>query len=263
MATLFFTVTAVAQAQQRKPTGPVAAPPSFDAADVESRFFVDAREQLQGSRPQYGAGVVKAGRPNQPGTATTGSAPSGPGDGSGGFAWSQLISRETIEDEIKSLKMKVEQTISLPAPFKSGGNRDAQKQFSMLAVLFGIAGEYDQDVRWKENSPGLREMFARAGFNCKVGTDQSFNEAKARKQDLVDLIAGSQLPVDSAERKATWDKVAFRPILMRWLEDSFEKRLAPWLSNKSEFAKNQDAIRREAELIAAVAEVIQRENYEF
>jgi hypothetical protein len=159
--------------------------------------------------------------------------------------------------------MQVEKTVTVPAPFKGGGNRDAQKQFSMLAVLFAIAGEYDGDVRWKKDAPGLRELFARAGFNCKVGTDQSFNEAKARRDDLVDLVAGSQLQVNEADAAAIWDKVAFRPILMRRLEDSYQRTLQPWLSSKGEFSKNIDGIRHEAELIFALSEVIQRENYEF
>lgn len=258
--TSLIAVTA-AYAQKKGGSGPVAAPPNFNADDVNERFFPDAFEQLNGPRPQYGTGIASVGRPPQQGPAA--GAPADAGENDGGFAWSKLISRETIEDEIKSLKLDVEKTITVPAPFKGGGNRAAQKQFSMLAVLFAIAGEYDQDVRWKNDAPGLREMFARAGFNCKVGTDQSFNEAKARKLDLSDLVAGSQLPVDTAERAAIWDKVAFRPILMRRLEDSFQKKLQPWLSSKGEFSKNSAELLHEAELVAALAEVIQRENFEF
>ena len=50
---------------------------------------------------------------------------------------------------------------------------------------------------------------------------------------------------------------------MRRLEDSFQERIQPWLSSQGEFSKNASDLLHEAELVTALAEVIQRENYEF
>ena len=55
----------------------------------------------------------------------------------------------------------------------------ARDNFSLLAVLFAVIGQYDGEVRWQKDAANLRTLFGRAGFNCKVGTDNSFSEAKA------------------------------------------------------------------------------------
>ena len=101
--------------------------------------------------------------------------------------WSKLIDAETIETEIKRLSQELAKTVTAPAQFKGGGYKDCRRQFSVLAALFAVAAEYDGEVRWKDAAPRLRDVFAKAGHNCKVGTDQTFQEAVQRKQDLADL----------------------------------------------------------------------------
>jgi hypothetical protein len=236
--------------------GPARAKPPVFSDDVVDTFFPDARKVLQGERPVFAGAknIAKAGGPMAGGAAEE--------SAGGGFAWSKLISATTLEDEIKAQKMAVDKTVDTPGGFKGGGYQDARIEFSVLAAMFHVAGQYDKDVRWKEEAPGLRDLFARAGFNCKVGTDQSYKEAALRKQDLGDLIRGGTVSAKQSEAGVTWDKVTDRPPLMNRFQMA-DKRISPWLANEKEFSAHAEDILHEAEVLAAMAEAIQREGFEF
>jgi hypothetical protein len=179
------------------------------------------------------------------------------------MAWSKLIDAETIETEIKRLAASVAADVTTAGEFKGGGYKECRRHFSVLAVLFGVTAEYDGEVRWHDASSGLREMFARAGFNCKVGTDSTYREASQRKQELADLIEGSRPAVPAGEPVTEWSRVADRPPLMERLQIAHEERLTKWLANEREFAQQRDNVRHEAQLVAAIAETIGREGFEF
>jgi hypothetical protein len=174
-----------------------------------------------------------------------------------------LISAETIEDEVKNLQKLVSEHVTTPAKFKGGGFKEGRKQFTELALLFAIISQYDGDVRWKDRAGGIRDLMARAGFNCKVGTDASYNEAKLRKEDLEQLVQGGGASAGEANPDAKWDKIADRPPLMQRMEECQQLHIAPATANSGEFSKNADVVLREAELLAAIAEAIQQEGFEF
>jgi hypothetical protein len=168
-----------------------------------------------------------------------------------------------IETEIKRLSPEVAQAAATPSAFKGGAYEDCRRLFSELALLFAVAADYDGDVRWKDSAPALRDAFARAGRNCKVGTDQTFNESKQRAQDLADLIGGSRPKLPQPANDNQWSQVADRPPLMQRLNIAHEDRLRRWLANEREFQQHQDDVRHEAQLVAAIADVIGREGYDY
>jgi len=234
-----------------------AKPPHWSRSATET-FFSDAREKLEGQRPAAGAGGARpAGGPAAMESDSGGAA-------AGSYAWSKLIGPDELEDEIKTMQKQYSETITLPAPFKGGGYKTARRQLTELALLFGIIAEYDGDVRWKKDAPSMRELLARTGFACKAGSDQSFNEAKLRKDDLESLVRGGNGPnVPNVEAKAEWEKVASRPPLMQRLEIAQQQGVAPGVASADGFKKNQEKVLKEAELISAIGEVITRNGYEF
>src|SRR5205823_9188307 len=139
-------------------------------------FFADAfKEGLVGERPadlgKAPDGAVGNALRGVPGTASSAlDSGSGAALGSG---WSRLISAATIEDTIKSLKQQVDKEVMTLSDFKSGGNKLARRDYSLLAMLFAIASEYDGDVRWKKDAAATRDAFARSAANFKVATDQA------------------------------------------------------------------------------------------
>jgi len=171
-----------------------------------------------------------------------------------------LISAETLQDEVKSLQPLLTADVKTKQVFLGGAYKNARRSFSVLAAAFAIIEEFDKDVRWKSQAAAVRDLFARAGFNCKTATEQSFNEAKLRSQDLTSLLQGETVsPPSTVEQKNQWDKVANRAPLMTRLELAQQERLAAWTANASDFKKNAAGIQHEAEMIAAIAQVLTRE----
>lgn len=239
-----------------------AKPPKFNEASKRV-FFKDVfQEALVGERPQNFGKV--ASRPSG-GTGTVGS--SGSSTSSSGtdglHPWSNVISATAIEDEIKKIKLEVDEDVSTPTKFRSRGFKQCRKNFSLLAMLFAIAAEYDGDVRWQEDAHNLRDAFARAAGNCKVGTIQAYNEAKLRKQDLEDVVRGGTFTAaKEAERKADWSQVIDRSPLMQRLELAQQGKLQPWTANAGEFKANMEDAVQEAYLMAAMGEVLIQEGME-
>lgn len=233
-----------------------ARPPKWPA-DVLDVFYADARQKLAGTRPDFEHAEALAAAGGNAGK-TQPAAPKGAGNG-----WSKLIDAETIETEIKRLGPEVAKAAKSPSEFKGGGYKDCRRHFSVLAALFAVDAEYDGDVRWHDAAPALRDLFARAGHNCKAGSDQTFQEAAQCKQDLADLIAGNRPRAAKAEPQADWAKVADRPPLMQRMNIAHEDRLKKWLANKAEYTAHHDDVRHESQLVATIADIIGREGFEY
>jgi hypothetical protein len=244
----------VAQANERERGKKRARPPKWPE-EVLDVFFEDARTKLVGTRPDYGHGATIAASDTRASDADEVASP--------GATWSKLIDAETIETEIKRLSQALTNEVTTPSAFKGGGYENCRRDFSVLAMLFAIAAEYDGDVRWQDSAAGLREVFARAARNCKVGNDQTFREAVQRKQDLADLIAGSRPKLPAADKSATWSEVADLAPLMQRLGAAHEERLTKWLASEREFKQHQEDVRHEAQLAAAIADVIGREGFDY
>lgn len=232
----------------------LARPPKFPP-EVQNVFFDDPRKELKGGRPDYE-------HPAKGGVSNTGAAGEAAEIGVG-FAWSKLIDADTIESEIKRLSALVDKEVTTPTEFKGGSYKLCRRDFSLLAALFAVTGQYDGEARWKDLSPGLREQFARAGYNSKAGSDQTYNEATQRKQDLADLIHGTRPQLPKADAAADWSHVADRPPLMQRLNIAQQERLTKWVADAGSFKKNAADLRHEAQLVAMIAEIITREGYEY
>ena len=247
-------------AQQKGKPVKRAQPPKFEKKG--DLFYADAfKDGLTGSRPSdlgKAAPTVTAG--------PTGGSPTPPSGNTGGLAgsgWSAIISGQTVEDEVKELKKLIDTEVTTPSDYAGKGYKAARRDFSMLAMLFGIAGEYDGDVRWKKESPAARDIFARTAANSKVGTSQVFQEAKLRKAELQDLVGGSSpFQGKDADAKAVWSTVCDRSPLMQHLERIHEPQLKPLLADKGQFTANIDKVTHDAEIIAAIGAVLAKEGME-
>ncbi len=256
-ATAWLTLAAQQPSRGKPPAAlPERARPPQWTERSKSAFFENAGDALVGKRPDYTKRSSDA--PASPSGNADDVSPSG-----GIFAWSKIIAPEIIEDEVKRIAQGVNEAVVNPQQYAGGGYKSGQDHFSMLAVLFAIVAEYDGDVRWQRHAIAAREEFAAAGFGSRVGSIQAFNQAKAAREDLTSMIAGQTLKGKDGEAKATWGKVAYRPPLMRRLKIAQEERLNGWTASAGEFKKNTDEILHEAQLVAALAEVITRDGFEY
>jgi hypothetical protein len=216
-------------------------------------FFDDAFATLDGPRPAF------ASRSAAPVAAVA--AATAPADG--GFRWSTLVSEGTLTDEIKDMKAVVAAATARPADFKGGGYEQAREAFSSIALAFAVIAAYDQDVRWKKDAERARDLFARVGFNCKVGTDQSFSESKARVADLETLLEGSSIDAKAdRDEDFRWSQVAGRPPLMSRLEAA-ENTIGGAVASKGDFDKQVETLLHEVEMVAVIGEAIQQPDFEY
>ena len=93
--------------------------------------------------------------------------------------WSKIISQQTLEDEIRKVKLALDKDIAIPVQFARGGYKSARRNFSELAVLFGIIHEYDGMIRWQYEANDAKQRFSRTARMCKVGSIQSLKRVKA------------------------------------------------------------------------------------
>jgi len=238
-----------------------APPPTKWDSRVTDTFFPDARKALNGERPKWLSpnAALSSGKAG-------GEKPSAAGDDTavGAFAWSKLVSPETLADEVKSLNTDLIDEVKTQQAFLGGANKKSRRTLSLLAVTFGIINEYSGDVKWKTQAAVARDLFARAGFNCKAATEQTYRETKQRSDDLSALLRGESIKVaSSAETSNEWPKISDRPPLMSRLELAQRDRIAPWTANAAEFKKNSAALGHEAEMVATLAEVVARPGYEY
>lgn len=237
-------------ARRRRPRR--ALPPHW-SKDVTDLFFADARTALVGSRPQF---------PHVPATSAT-----SPNDATkrrsaaadGATGWSRVISAETLEDEVKAQKLLLDQQLTSLGEFKSGRYRDCRERLSTLAVIFAIIAQYDGPVRWQQQAAGIRDRLSRAGFNCKAGSDAAYRDAILCKQQLDDLVRGGKAAVAAADPNVPWDQVTDVPSLMRRMARGHEERLTQGAANQGEARRQGATLLHEAQLLAALAEVLQRE----
>lgn len=245
-------VASVAAAQRPREVRRSKPPAGWDKA-ATGTFYDDAFATLEGNRPQF-ARPSGGGRTKEPGVpmATPGTS----------FKWSTIISADTLVDEIKQARAATKAAVAKVSEFKAGGYKKVRVAFGSAAAAFGVIAAYDTDVRWKSDAAAARDLIARAGLNCKVGTDQSLSEVKERVADLDMLLEGSNLTSrPDRDEDFLWSQVADRPVLMMRLEAA-EGLAASAASSKSEFVRQVERLVHEAEMTAVIAEVIQQRKYD-
>ena len=236
-----------------------AKPPAVKDWDKTSKsaFLDDAFTTLEGERPDFVA--TSSARL----AGTNGGAVAASGESGGGFRWSGLISPDTLADEVKEMNAAASKAVASASDFKGGGYNDARKAFSAIALAFAVTADYDGDVRWKKDAEAARDLFARVGNNCKVGTQQSFDESKTRVADLEMLLQGNPIDANAGrEEDVSWSQVAGRPPLMSRLEAADGIANAA-VASQNDFNKQLEKLLHEVEIVAVIGEAIQRPDYEY
>ncbi len=229
--------------------------PVFTERDWDGVYFEDLFAQgLSGDRP---ASSVRGSGPTSEGTTPTDVAEATPAEGQ--FAWSKVISRATIEDEIKAIQNSLATDITTPIKFKSDYAK-VNQSFTMLSMLFAIIREYDGEIRWKEDGAKAQASFAVAAANSRVGTIQAYNSCKRRRDLLTELVRGGSFAEDEKPMvDMDWSKVVDRAPLMKRLNESMDK-IKALTSSRGEFTGDSDTLVRELEIVSAIGLILNFEN---
>ncbi|MCC9603246.1 hypothetical protein LOC67_22075 [Stieleria sp. JC731] len=227
--------------------------PKFDDNSTRGIFFNSIGDAIQGERPS----LQSLRKTQMVVAANAGGGTNGESDAPDG-SWDKLVSATSLEDEIKRMKLHYDNVVTTPGPFKSGGYEEARLDLMVLSSMFAVISEYKGQVRWKDDAAAARDLLGRTAFNCNAGTNQVFNEARARKDDLQDLISGSGLRGRKAEDGNDWASIADRAPLMEYAESLNDQLREATTSKELVEAEPGDA-RRPAELLAVLSEILIKE----
>ncbi|MAI74217.1 MAG: hypothetical protein CMM01_25435 [Rhodopirellula sp.] len=228
--------------------------PKVDPDKLKNIFFTDINDAFRGQAPTI-ASVRATAAPAAP--AST--APSGgQTTQTGNDLWSGLISPQSLEDEVKRIKLEFDSVVTTPGAFNSGGYLDARLHLTVLASLFAVINQHPAEVRWKDQAASARDLISRTAFNCKAGSTQVYNEAKLRKGDLQDLVAGSGLASKESEEETDWTMIADRSPLMEYAELLIDS-LEDGARDEGTIKKETDLVKRNSELIAVLGEILAQE----
>lgn len=233
-----------------------AAAPKFESDAFRDTFFDSADQAIRGERPKLGQGLAPAAA--APAGRDAGS-PEQASESSTESTFTKLITPQSLEDEIKRVRLQFDAVITTPTAFNSGGFVDARQYLTALASLFAVVTEHGGDVRWKSDAAAARDLLARSAFNCKSGSAQVYNEAKLRKEDLELLVTGSGLADREAEPENEWDMIADRGPLMYYLEELLEDILKDLAREADTVQAEGDQIRQAAETVAVVGQILRSE----
>ncbi|WP_233215776.1 cytochrome c [Rhodopirellula bahusiensis] len=231
-----------------------ARPPKFDADEVSRVFFADPSTAFRGERPSL-ANLRDAGAEKVMAQAEAAAEE----DAGGGSTWAKIISPPSLEDEIKRIKLRYDSVITTPGAFNGGGYQDARLNLSVLATLFAVVSDHKENVRWKSDAHTARDVMARTARNSAAGSTQVYNEAKLRKADLQDLVSGASITATQPSEKVNeWHMIADRSPLMEYAEQLLDT-LGDHTRDAATTQDNLDAVKREAELLAMLGEVLVQE----
>ncbi|MGE0534510.1 MAG: cytochrome c [Pirellulales bacterium] len=227
----------------------LAKPPTFPRETVEV-FFTDARRAL-GPKPD----PVTTSVPSTPSTAAV--------TGGGQHAWQRVVSADVLEDEIKLLAAEVAAETRSASSFKSTGHKRLRSIFGTLAATFSVIGQFDGQVRWQAEAPGMRDLCARAARNLKAASDATLRESRSRGDDLAALIRGQSVELPDADAETPLGELIDRRGLMSRMEMSERDRLRPWLASQDEFVANRDQVAHEAAMLRLLADLVQEAGFEY
>lgn len=229
--------------------------PKVDEDKLREIFFPDLKDAFRGDAPTLAS--VRATKA-APAAAAAGGSDDSRGGATGNDLWSSLITPESLEEEVKRVKLHFDSVVTTPGAFNSGGYLEARLDLTVLASLFAVINQYPGDVRWKDQAAAARDLISRTAFNCKAGSTQVYNEAKLRKGDLQDLIAGSPLSTKEADDETDWTMIADRSPLMEYAEHLIET-LEDGGRDEGTIKKETALVKRNSELLALLGEILVQE----
>ncbi len=228
--------------------------PKVDTEKMKGIFFPDINDAFRGEPPTIAS--VRA--TTTPTVTPSVDAPGGPAAPTGNDLWAGLISPQSLEDEVKRIKLEFDGVVTTPGAFNSGGYIDARLHLTVLASLFAVIDQHPGEVRWKDQAAAARDLISRTAFNCKAGSTQVYNEAKLRKGDLQDLVSGSGLANKTSEDETDWTMIADRSPLMEYAELLIEA-LEDGARDEGTIKKETDLVKRNSELLALLGEILTQE----
>lgn len=222
--------------------------------ETTDAFFPDAAAHLAGERPESPP-ADRAGR--VPSDAAAG----GSGRVVSAAAWSRCISAAVLEAEVKRLVARLRSAAATPPPPLRHSD-DPTAACAELALWFAVIAKFDGEVRWRAAAPQIRHVMAEAARELASG--QGAKKMAADALAHAEGVLRGERPTDGGHQPAVddWSAVVDRGVAMRRMQAAWNEGIQPQLSDAAHFRRSADALRHEAQVTAALAQVIRQRGYD-
>ena len=176
--------------------------------------------------------------------------------------WSKVVSATTIEDEIKAVRLELQQQLQGQRDLQGDRLRRAHNDLAKLAVLFGIVSEYDEAIRWKPQAGFMRDHFARGAIASKRGGKEVFPTVRWMLQELDLLLAGEHVEMPGQPAELAWDDICERSLLMQWMMQIWKNDFEAQVGKQADFQDHRERIQHHADLVAGIATVLLQDGME-
>ena len=197
-------------------------------------------------------------------TATTEPEPEPEPEPAGGNVnWSELITAENLEGEVKSIRNELNARMTNFGAYKRS-TLEIPVFGTTLAFLADIGRRHDGDVSWKEKAHIIRELavaMVDVTSSSTAGVKKSYDEVNDSFLKICDILDNNDPPgLPDAEPEADFGDFADMGYLMKRLE-----RGSQWLQNnvgsENGFTDNGDLAKREVGVFALISEAFAAEGY--
>ncbi len=182
----------------------------------------------------------------------------------GAIVWSELISAEAIEGEVKAIRNDFAGKLTSLGSYNSS-YLEIPIFGSTMALLAQIAIDHDGDIGWKDQAKYIRVLagdmvaMTSSGQARGRGGYTKTNEAFLKICDLLDGNEPPELP-EAEDEVGDYNEVAELGYLMKRAEKGMG-----WLStnvgSEEKFTENAERAQRETSLLATLAVVFNLEDY--
>lgn len=226
-------------------------------------WFDDPVGLVNNSQPINSAPVAPAtvqtpandsGTGTEPATATPAATASDSSD------WSTIISAETLQAEVKTIRNFLNQKLQTPGQYNSS-MFELPAQTAALATLAGIASTHSGEIAWKERAPFIRTIAATMHAE-KLQTGPRFQRPLLEKFEQIDEMLSGSLPggLDKPADEFEFSELADMPFVMKRMEIAFNT-MKTEAGSEDSFEKNGEMIQHESAILGAMMKAVLTEGY--
>ena len=174
--------------------------------------------------------------------------------------WSTIISAETLQAEVKTIRNFLNQKLQTPGQYNSS-MFELPAQTATLATLAGIASSHSGEIAWKERAPYIRTIAATMHAE-KLQTGPKFQRPLLEKFEQIDEMLSGSLPggLDKPADEFEFSELADMPFVMKRMEIAFNK-MKTEAGSEDSFEKNGDMIQQESAILGAMMKAVLTEGY--
>ncbi|MDG1893927.1 MAG: hypothetical protein P8J37_03365 [Fuerstiella sp.] len=178
---------------------------------------------------------------------------------SGGQSWDEMIPMDVIDEEIKSIRNFLTQSLQSVGSYNSSMLM-IPPNAAAVAVLSGIVMQHPEDISWKEDAAYIRDLAKKMNESTLMRGKKDQSRLLQLFENMADTLNRSR-PADLEEPAADDDFATvaeMRYVMMRM--EQAERKLKTEV-NESGFAAGKDMIKHESAILGTMARVIALEEY--